>query len=87
MAARPQGDGYWLVAGDGGVFNFGNAPFRGSGVGPTTPYVGMLPTASGNGYMLLRQDGAIHVCGDAQNLGNAAGKIAGRAVGIAGHPA
>ena len=32
MAAvpTPTGDGYWLVASDGGVFSFGDAPFRGS---------------------------------------------------------
>ena len=29
MAARPQGDGYWLVAKDGGVFTFGAAGFHG----------------------------------------------------------
>ena len=31
MAARPQGDGYWMIARDGGVFSFGKAPFVGSG--------------------------------------------------------
>lgn len=29
IAARPQGDGYWLVARDGGVFTFGAAAFLG----------------------------------------------------------
>ena len=27
MAATPTGDGYWLVAGDGGIFAFGGAPY------------------------------------------------------------
>src|SRR5664280_783547 len=27
MASTPDGGGYWLVASDGGVFAFGNAPF------------------------------------------------------------
>ena len=27
MAATPDGSGYWLVASDGGVFSFGDAPF------------------------------------------------------------
>jgi hypothetical protein len=30
MAATPDGFGYWLVASDGGVFTFGDAPFDGS---------------------------------------------------------
>jgi hypothetical protein len=30
MAASPGGQGYWLVASDGGVFSFGDAPFEGS---------------------------------------------------------
>ena len=30
MAATPDGRGYWLVASDGGVFAFGDAPFFGS---------------------------------------------------------
>jgi hypothetical protein len=30
MAAAPDGQGYWLVAADGGVFAYGSAPFKGS---------------------------------------------------------
>ena len=30
MAATPDGRGYWLVASDGGIFAFGDAPFHGS---------------------------------------------------------
>ena len=30
MAATPDGQGYWLVASDGGIFSFGDAPFYGS---------------------------------------------------------
>ena len=29
MAATADGHGYWMVASDGGVFNFGDAPFLG----------------------------------------------------------
>jgi hypothetical protein len=32
IAADPTGSGYWLVASDGGVFTFGDAPFSGSAV-------------------------------------------------------
>ena len=49
MAATPDGDGYWLVAADGGVFSFGDAAFYGSmGRQPLNqPVVGWppLPTA------------------------------------------
>ena len=30
MAATPDGKGYWLVASDGGIFNYGDAVFYGS---------------------------------------------------------
>ena len=30
MAATQDGDGYWLVASDGGIFNYGDAAFNGS---------------------------------------------------------
>jgi hypothetical protein len=30
MAASASGQGYWLVASDGGVFNYGDAGFHGS---------------------------------------------------------
>jgi hypothetical protein len=30
MASTPDGNGYWDVASDGGVFSFGDATYRGS---------------------------------------------------------
>ena len=30
MSITPTGKGYWLVGGDGGIFNFGDAGFFGS---------------------------------------------------------
>ena len=36
MAATPDGDGYWLVASDGGIFSFGDAAFYGSTRRPAT---------------------------------------------------
>ena len=32
-AATPDGKGYWLVASDGGIFNYGDAGFYGSMAG------------------------------------------------------
>jgi hypothetical protein len=36
MAATLDGNGYWLVGGDGGVFTFGDAKYYGSGATPST---------------------------------------------------
>jgi hypothetical protein len=43
MAATPDGAGYWLVASDGGIFSFGDAPFFGStgAISLNQPIVGM----------------------------------------------
>ncbi|MFC0082372.1 hypothetical protein ACFFRE_09485, partial [Aciditerrimonas ferrireducens] len=51
MAATPNGGGYWLVAADGGIFSFGNAPFEGSmgGVALDKPLVGMAASATAQG--------------------------------------
>jgi hypothetical protein len=86
MAARPQNDGYWMIARDGGVFAFGRAPFEGSGAnsGSPSPYVAMLPSMTGNGYLALRDNGRVTAFGDAPNLGDGAGRLFGRAIGIAG---
>jgi len=43
MTATPSGNGYWLVASDGGIFTFGDAGFYGSEGGQPLfePVVGM----------------------------------------------
>jgi hypothetical protein len=48
IAATPDGKGYWLVAGDGGVFSFGSAPFEGSMAGKPmhAPVVGIATYAA-----------------------------------------
>ena len=68
MAATPDGKGYWLVAGDGGIFSFGDAQFHGSTGGTTLnqPVVGMASTPSGHGYLLDASDGGIFAFGDAR---------------------
>ena len=60
-ATRPQGDGYWLVASDGGMFAFGSAPFFGSMGGQhlNGPVVGMAPAPDGSGYWEVASDGGI----------------------------
>jgi hypothetical protein len=81
MATTPHGRGYWLVAADGGVFNFGTAGFYGStytygitglsGKRPlNAPIVGMVPTPDGKGYWLVAKDGGVFDFGDAKFYGS-----------------
>jgi len=64
--------GYWLVAGDGGIFTHGSAQFEGS-QGATVlnkPIVGMATTPGDPGYWLVASDGGIFTHGDAQFYGS-----------------
>ena len=75
MAATPDGNGYWLVASDGGVFAYGDAGFYGS-TGCITlnkPIIGMIPTLDGGGYWLIASDGGVFAFGDATFYGSAGG--------------
>jgi len=60
-ATTPDGRGYWLVASDGGIFSFGDAPSLGSMGGRhlNAPIVGMAPTPTGTGYWEVAADGGI----------------------------
>ncbi len=57
----PKTQGYWLTAGDGGVFTFGSAAFRGSAakVPLVAPVVGIATTPNGAGYWLGAKDGGV----------------------------
>ena len=72
MASTPDGGGYWLVASDGGIFNFGDAGFHGStgAIHLNRPIVGMAATADGRGYWLVASDGGIFSFGDAAFYGS-----------------
>ncbi len=77
MASTPSGDGYWMVAADGGVFAFGDARFHGSipgvlpsGVSLASEIVDIEPTPSGDGYWLLGADGGVFTFGDAEYAGS-----------------
>ena len=69
MAATPDGQGYWLVASDGGIFTFGDASFYGStgAIHLNQPIVGMAATPDGGGYWLVASDGGIFTFGDASS--------------------
>jgi Glycosyl hydrolase family 26 len=67
MTATTDGNGYWLVASDGGIFSYGDATFYGStgGMHLNKPIVGMAATNDGRGYWLVASDGGIFSYGDA----------------------
>ena len=72
MASTPDGNGYWNVASDGGIFTFGDATFYGStgSIHLNQPIVGMASTPDGGGYWLVASDGGIFAFGDAAFLGS-----------------
>jgi uncharacterized protein YkwD len=72
MTAKPNGNGYWMVASDGGVFTFGNARFYGStgAMRLNKPIVGIASTRTGRGYWLVASDGGIFTFGDARFYGS-----------------
>jgi hypothetical protein len=74
MAATPTGNGYWLVASDGGIFAFGDARFSGStgALALAQPITGMAATPTGDGYWLVATDGGVFAFGDAAFHGAAA---------------
>ncbi len=61
MAVTNDGNGYYLVASDGGVFTFGDATFHGSMGGKqlNQPIVGMALDQATGGYWLVAADGGV----------------------------
>jgi predicted chitinase len=76
VAASKSGLGYWVVAGDGGVFSFGDAGFHGSMGGKplNAPMTAMAVTPSGKGYWLAATDGGVFAFGDAPAKGSMGGQ-------------
>jgi uncharacterized protein YkwD len=72
MAPTPDGNGYWLVASDGGIFTFGDAHFYGSTGNRrlNKPIVGITATPTGRGYWMVASDGGIFSFGDAHFYGS-----------------
>jgi hypothetical protein len=66
--------GYWALAADGQVYNFGAAPALGS---TTTGAIDLDPTPTGKGYWTLNRNGQVQAFGDAADLGDVnMGKLA-----------
>jgi predicted chitinase len=89
IAATRSGLGYWIVAGDGGVFSFGDAKFYGSmgGRALNAPMTAIATTPTGKGYWLAAVDGGVFAFGDAPAKGSMGGQSLNAPVrGIAGTP-
>jgi hypothetical protein len=84
----PKTQGYWITAGDGGVFTFGSAAFHGSAatVPLGAPVVGIAATPNGSGYWLGAKDGGVfsYAVPFHGSLGNV--HLAAPIVGIAATP-
>ena len=75
QAATGTSRGYWFVAGDGGIFSFGDAKFQGStgALRLNQPIVGMASNPTGTGYWFVASDGGIFAFGDAGFFGSTGG--------------
>lgn len=76
VVRRPQNDGYWLVAADGGTFNYGKAAFLGSlgSLKLNAPIIDAACTPSGAGLVLVATDGGVFNFGDSNFYGSMGGK-------------
>ena len=72
----PPPSGYRFAAADGGIFDYGDATFRGSAgsLHLNAPVVGMAVTPSTHGYWIVASDGGIFNYGDAKFFGSMAGR-------------
>jgi hypothetical protein len=75
MANGPGGNGYWLVAADGGIFAYGSAQFFGSAgsLHLNKPVVGMAAAPDSQGYWLVASDGGIFTYGNTLFYGSTGG--------------
>ena len=79
MVPSADGNGYFMVGADGGVFTFGDAHFEGScpaiGGCPGGAAVSVIPDSTGNGYWLVTAGGGVTPFGDAPALGTGPGGV------------
>jgi hypothetical protein len=85
MTPTPDGAGYWLVAGDGGIFAYGDAKFYGStgAIHLAAPITAMASMPDGNGYWFSASDGGLFNYGSAPFYGSSVGQPIGPVVGMA----
>ena len=89
VAPDQSATGYWMAAGDGGIFTFGAARFFGStgALRLVSPVIGMAATRRGDGYWLAAADGGVFSFGNAAFHGSAGGvPLKAPVVGVAATP-
>ena len=73
MVPSADGNGYFMVGADGGVFTFGDAKFEGScpSIGGCAggAAVAVMPDSTGNGYWVVTAGGDVTAFGDAPSPG------------------
>jgi len=95
VAPTSDGGGYWMLAANGTVYNFGDAPPAGpaadspSIVFANSPMAAMIPDVTNGGFIVVDQTGQAFSYGDAPYFGDVATTVSGysgRVVGIAATP-
>lgn len=86
-ALSADGQGYWLVGTDGGVFSF-NVPFYGSRGNEADPaaFSSMAADPLGRGYWLCTREGHVYTFGEVLYYGGVDGASLSPIVRIAAHP-
>ena len=77
MASSATGQGFFMVAANGGVIGCGDAVPDGgvTALTLTAPVVGIVPTPDHQGYWLVAADGGVFAFGDAGYFGSLAGRL------------
>ena len=66
LATHPDGDGYWILKGEGSIFGYGPVPYAGSARGQVWGVVvSVAATRTGEGYWIAVSDGSVLGFGDA----------------------
>ena len=87
IAPSRDGQGYWLVASDGGVFAFGTPVPRFDGRHPANAPVTAVAAADNGGYWLVASDGGVFSFGGAPFYGSAGGtRLNAPVTGVAALP-
>jgi hypothetical protein len=82
MTSTPSGNGYTMVASDGGIFTFGDATFEGSlgGTPLARPVVAMANSPNGGGYWFSDTNGAVTSEGPKANYWGSAPQVINKPV-------
>jgi predicted RNA-binding protein YlxR (DUF448 family) len=71
IAAAPDGRGYWILAANGRVHEYGSAPRLGDRRNAGQVNVAIAAKPDGRGYWILSANGAVHPFGTAVDDGHA----------------